>query len=317
MRKLRLFLAFLITVISAYSFSEERKGDVECAAISCDCNTLPSNSWKSLCVKKENSLKADCKNPATKALGYCSIHGPSANRIPITLNISTTSEEQSNSFKVLHYKFAAIYWSIYKDMGFIEVAVEEQQFAMAEERLHILQTNSNNLFDIQKQLTALLKESHNSPQLKKSWNTYSKDIETVGHRLNDYADTLLANFAKSKHQEKYQQLALNLTETAGDLFEQVGYSYYKGKHYQKAAKAWKKSADIASFMISQATKHNDLQQAEFYRYQAATRLHRASYNWTLAVNQKNAHSTLIEAQRYMDNKEELEPLIKEGAIVSN
>lgn len=302
-----------LLLFTTYAIPAASEKKIDCGNISCDCAALPSASWTSMCSNKQQLLRKNCEKVAAAELGYCSIHGPAANRIPIKLNLSQTSEEQTNSIKLLNYKFAAIFWAMYKDLDFIEKAIEEQQYAIAEKRLHILQANSESLFGIQKNMVQLLGESKNSAETEKSWRNYSEDTDSVTELLEKYADNLLAN-GKNKVS---RDLAINMMEAAANLYEQVGYAYSQGIRHKLAAQAWKKSADIASLLLTMTEATGDSKTTDLYRYQAATRLHRASYNWSLGIDDKNAISTLQEAQTFVENKDDLAPLIREGAVVSN
>lgn len=300
-------------LLCTYALPAASEKKIECDTINCDCASLPSESWKSMCSTKQQYLRENCEKVASADLGYCSIHGPAANRIPIKLDLSQTTQEQSNSVKLLNYKFAAVFWSLYKDLDFIEKAVEEQQYAMAEERLQILQANTENLFGIQKNMVRLLLESKNTAETEKSWRNYSEDTNAVTVLLEESADKLLA----SNKDKRSRELAINMMETSADLYEQVGYAYSQGIRHKLSAQAWKKSADIASLLISMTETSDHPESADLYRYQAATRLHRASYNWSLSIDDQNALSALEKAQTFLDDKDDTAPLLRQGSVVSN
>lgn len=299
---------FSLLGVLALALSMPSFGAESCANISCDCDSLPSDAWKSVCTRKQTSLVEQCQQTQGIDFGYCSIHGPAATRLPLALNLETT-EEQSNSIKLLNYKFAAVYWSMYKDLDFIEAKVDTEQYAMADQRLNVLQANTEHLFNIQKQVVKLLEESANDSEIEKSWRSYSEDTASVTEKLLAYGDKLMVSASQSGDEKAARALASRIVGSAGDLYEQVGYSYSQGARHKLAAEAWKQSANISSLLLSMAEKAGDADDIKYYRYQAATRLHRASYNWAIGIEDENARKALAESQIYMDDSSQLDSLV--------
>jgi len=270
---------------------------------------------------KEQNLIQSCKGSSGSKMGYCSIHGPGANRLPISLNLDTTTIEQSNSIKLLNYKFAAIYWSMYKDMDYIESKMKKAEYAMGEQRLRVLQMNTENLFEIQKHLVALLEISDNLAEVEKSWRHYSEDTEAVAKQLLALGDTLMQSSTptanSTNNKQGSRELALDVIAASGDLYEQVGYAYSQGERHKLAAQSWKQAANISSLLLSQAEKRNRADDAEYHRYLAATRLHRASYNWALSIDQESAKTALAESQSFVNDGESIEGLVEQAPVASN
>lgn len=78
-------------------------------------------------------------------------------------------------------------------------------------------------------------------------------------------------------------LGLQLMVLAGRMYEYGGYGYSRGERPKRAAKAWKTSAGASNLIFTHWLESDWLNQpAEFYRFQSAARIHRASYHWVIA-----------------------------------
>lgn len=290
-----------------------------CESISCDCGALPSQAWQDVCQLKENNLKKSCNNNPQKTLGYCSIHGPAATHLPLSLDLTTTSIEQNNSMKVLNNKFAAVYWSMHQDLDFIEKHISQQKYLLAQERLDGIQANLAKLFDFEKNMVAILSGSDNSATIEQSWRNFAEDTAVVAQKLQSFGSTLLTNAKSdtSTNKADTENIAVAMLQAAGNTFEHVGYGYAKGMRHKMAAEAWQEAANSNSLILAEATSASP-QDQQRYRYQAATRLHRASYNWMMAIDQKSAQNALIESQEYVNDSDvNIENIIDNPELITS
>ncbi|WP_162926356.1 hypothetical protein [Teredinibacter purpureus] len=263
---------------------------------------------------KERDLRKKCAQEGIQVLGFCSIHGPAATRLPLSLNVGSTTPNQSNAIKLLHYKFASIYWAMYKDLDFIEKQIENNQFSMASQRLSVLQINTENLFYLQKQLTALLTKSGNPNEIGKSWRNFADDTDLISRRLNLYGEKRFQDTIRTEVRTETLSILTVLLITSGDILEQVGYAYSQAGEFLLSAESWKKSADTSTKIIAIYTQLDNTEELIYHRYQASTRLHRASYNWSLGENKRKSQEALSESQGFMDNHDELKPLLHDQSL---
>jgi len=240
---------------------------------------------------REKALRTTCTTSGLSELGYCSIHGPASNRASITWNMNSVSTEYSSAIKVLSYKYAAIFWAMNKDMEFIEESLEKQEPLTTLERLSVLQNNNDALFKVQTKVIQLIQDSNLDEQTITSWATYSDDIESITTQLASDADSLLYQLTDDSEANAEKELAISALEMTGKLYEHIGYARSQAGDYKKATQAWKRSADVASHLLARAKQQNDLEQQQFYSYQTATRLHKASYNWRLASSHTDKSTT--------------------------
>ncbi|WP_185235994.1 hypothetical protein [Teredinibacter franksiae] len=272
----------------------------ECAAVSCDCTSLPSATWVDMCEKQENALQKQCKKTSLDETGYCSVHGPDATRVTLSLDTEKTSREQSNIIKLVGYKSTAVLWSINKDLAFIAHKIDNHAFDAIELRLRLLEQNTELHFNTQKQLVQLLNESNNTSEVKKAWRSYSIDIAGIASQLIVEGNRLRAS---TKDTDKAKSLANALLNSAGGLYEQVGYAYAQAASFKESAQAWKQAATIATNLLEIAKQNKKADEAEYFRYQAATRFLRASQNWGQSKEKEQAQNALEKSQQYITTKE--------------
>ncbi|TVZ39886.1 hypothetical protein P886_4301 [Alteromonadaceae bacterium 2753L.S.0a.02] len=274
----------------------------KCMNINCDCNALPSETWKEVCSIKELNLKNTCQKTMAEQIGYCSIHGPEANYLPLSINRETTSVEQSNSVKTINHKLAAIYWAMHKDLEHINTSVKQAKYDEAEQRLETIQANLENLFDFQKKMVAILNDTQNSAKAEQSWRNFAEDTDAVGASLAHIGNELLLTQADQPSSSPAKQAAINILQATGNVYEHVGYGYSKGIRYALSAQAWKSAAESSSTVLKNSPDAAP-EAIEHYRYQTATRLHRASYNLLLTKDEEAAKETLEQSQLFVDEKQ--------------
>ncbi len=245
----------------------------DCSDINCDCESLASKSWKDLCTTRESELNSHCESGSAETLGNCIVHGPSANRPSLVLATETINAEHVKGIKLINHKLAAMYWSTQQDMRFIDRNVATSELVMAEQRLRLMLFNSETLMNIQRQLASLLEESGLEAQIARSWHNFGEQTQQLAHHLLVSSETLIE---QSKPDKEEAKLAYEILSAAGDMYEQVAYAYDQSTHEAQAAEAWKKAATISSRLLAMVEKEGNKESIDYYRYQSATRLHRAS-----------------------------------------
>ena len=98
---------------------------------------------------------------------------------------------------------------------------------------------------------------------------------------------------------------------SGKSYEHAGYAYGRAKKYADAAKQWEKSAEVSVTLAAIDNASGGAKSSEFSEYQAAARLHRASYYWISANKTDDASESLKESQKYVgrQGREGLELLV--------
>lgn len=305
MRKLlpkALSLCFLVLSFSAYSQNA-------CTNLSCDCSNLPIDSWKSICAEKEKLIASSCtaKNNFTPQ-GFCSIHGPAATRIPLSINLDNSTIVSESEILSLNYKIAILYWSLHKDLDMLQQNVNQDSWINASHYVKLIDTNADHLFNIQKQVVNSYMAIGDEAEAQKSWREYSTDTIKVGNLLYDYGKAMLnAAEAQAETPRKVDthNLAFNLLKISGRVHEQAGYAYASGVRHALAAKTWKQAAAISE-TLSQA-EHN-LANVNLYRQQTAMRLHKASYYWVMGQGENE--TAISDAEKLLRNSEEISTAIE-------
>lgn len=293
---LLLSLCFLVSGLAVHAQNA-------CSTVSCDCKNLPIESWKSICKEKENRIASSCsENNNFTPQGFCSIHGPAANRIPLSINLDNSVIVAESEITPLNYKIAILYWSLHKDLDMLQQQVNRDALDKALDYAKLLNTNTDHLFRIQQQVVNSYLAASNEPEAQKSWRDYSTDTLKVGHMLYDYGKAML-NAAEAQnnqaHKNDTHKLAFELLGTSSRMYEQAGYAYANGVRHALAAKTWKEAAGISeTLMRAEANKAN----ANMYRQQAAMRLHKASYYHVLGQGENE--TAITDAEKLLRSGEE-------------
>ncbi len=302
-----------IVAVSALLLSSTALSAEQCSAISCDCASLPSKSWVDTCTNQEARLIADCvKNkPKAEDAGFCSLHGPAANRLPLSLTVNKSDVIALESIPKANNKVAALYWAIIKDFDAFESNLKRADYEDAKNKLTALSKNVDTLFVLQQQVANSLAADGKAMLAQLAWRDYSADTLSFGSDLYIRAEAILNNYDQmtvALIRDQYRDLGIELMNLSGKVYEQVGFAYANGMRHKHAGQAWKNAAGASSIVMA----HNpDKSTAEFYRFQSAARLHRASYHWVIGSGRGSAEESLAESQKFMDDGSEISGLVEE------
>lgn len=300
MRKLiPLIIALGFMVLSFPAFAQNA-----CSNVSCDCSNLPIDSWKSICKEKEKRIASTCdaRNNFTPQ-GFCSIHGPAANRIPLSINLDNSVIVAEEDIIRLNYKIAILYWSLYKDLDMLQEKVNQDSWENALHYVKLIDMNTDQLFNVQKQVVNSYIAADDEAEAQKSWRDYSVDTLKVGNMLYDYGKAMLnAADAQSDTPKKVDthKLAFELLKISGRMHEQAGYAYANGVRHALASKTWKQAADISETLSNADANRANV---DLYRQQTAMRLNKASYYWV--VGQVESETAVSDAEKMLKSGEQL------------
>lgn len=300
MRKLiPLIIALGFMVLSFPTYAQNA-----CSNISCDCSSLPIDSWKSICKEKEKHIASTCDSQNNYSpQGFCSIHGPAANRIPLSINLDNSIIVAEEDIIRLNYKIAILYWSLHKDLDMLQDKVNQDSWDKALHYVKLIDMNTDQLFNVQKQVVNSYMASDEEAEAQKSWRDYSVDTLKVGNMLYDYGKAMLnAANAQNDGQQKVDthKLAFELLKISGRMHEQAGYAYANGVRHALASKTWKQAADISQ-TLSKADA--DRSRVNMYRQQTAMRLNKASYYWVMGQGENE--TAVSDAEKMLKNGEQL------------
>lgn len=311
MKRIILTALFTFSLTPLFATAQE-----QCRKISCDCDSLLSESWKNTCINQESRLVANCFRAPQKDLGYCSLHGPAANRLPLALEVenSTASLAVEDALR-LNNKVAVLYWSMYKGFDAISEAIEDNNAKLASTLLKTFEYNLDDLFGTQQLVTTSFLASNSSAQAQAAWRDYSSDTLTAATDIFMKAESVLNNYDALENTQQRNDMrlfGLAMMDVAGKMYEQVGFAYGQGQRHKHAAQAWKNASKASALAMSHTFSDDSAQKsADYLRLQSAARLHRASYHWTIGLGHGSAEKSLAESQKFMDNNSELSGVVNE------
>ena len=257
---------------------------------------------------------ADCVK-TKKVEGYCSVHGPNANRLPLELDTKSDKITALEEIPKLNNQVAVLYWSIIQDFESLETAVKESKFEKANLKLDTIEHNVDRLFDIQLMVGNSLNADGKAALAQLTWRDYSADTLSFGSDFYIRAESLLNTYdgrTDAKERDAARDLGLRLMEVAGQVYEQVGFSYSSGMRHKHAAKAWKNAAEASALVMAHTTANTrQTHEPDHYRFQSAARLHRASYHWVIGSGAGSADESLAESQKFMDDGSSISSLVEQ------
>ncbi len=286
----------------------------QCSNISCDCQSLPSQSWINACQNQEARIIAECVKNKKQTLGYCSLHGPTANRLPLELDIEAIRVDvvDIESVPKINNKVAVLYWAIIKDFDAFESHLKRSNYSEAEKKLDTIVLNVDTLFSLQVKATRSFAAAKRESLAQMAWRDYSADTLSFGSDFYIRAESILNTYddlLETTTKDRYRDMGLRLMALSGKVYEQVGHAYAGGMRHKHAAKAWKNAANASALVMAHTT--TDASQVGFYRFQSAARLHRASYHWVIGSGRGSAEDSLAESQKFMDDDSSISGLVEE------
>ena len=289
---------FLLTAVffSYSSFAAE-----QCEKISCDCSNMYVDSWKNICLEQEKVIRENC-NSNRENIGFCSVHGPSANRLPLDLSTDDVEDISQNDVKKYTHRLGILYWYINTDFEKTTELLEKEKFQLVSKKLKTLDLNIDNAFKIQFQVATALNKANKKDEAELSWRDFSADTFVYATNFYSQAEKMLNAYEEiidPQTRDQFHKLSLDLMLMTGKVYEQLGYSYANGQRHKHAARSWKKAADASGLLLvhNMGASQKDVQ---YLRYQSASRLHRASYHWLLGSGRGSAEQSLAESTKYMD-----------------
>lgn len=251
----------------------------ECFKVDCDCASIEHVGLKANCINQELVLNEACASRG-KIKGYCSMHGPSANRIAIT-SILKPKDFMSSDLNGDTRKIASIYWSLGQDVDFSRRSFMQGDLKTAFSIMKISGRNIGSLYGTQQAVTNLLESQNKARKAISAWKNFAPDTNRLAGVFQKYAFNIiekseaLAKEGKVKS-DLYIKAADITLGLAGRLYEQAGIAYGNAKKHKNAAKAWKQASKVSIERLK--FKFNAGNSIEL-REVAAARLNRASFHW--------------------------------------
>lgn len=283
-----------------------------CDQINCDCNSLPTASWKTSCLAQEKKLLSTClASNHSQPTGYCSLHGPAATNIPLGIDITPGEAVEKKQIVKLNHKLASLFWALHKDLDKFQQKISDKQFTKSAEVLSLIENNVATLFSYQKNISASHLALDAKGESEKSWRHFAEDTAKIGTVLLDYSKAMLQvmdSLESKKQKLKMRKQTMQVLEVCGKIHEQSGYGFGLGMRHKKASVAWKAAAEVANKLVENTFEHSVDQQD--HRLQAAMRLHKATYYWVVAAG-PNKHDPVINDNKTVaDNAQALKELVE-------
>ncbi len=292
---------FLLIIFSASSAFSAKN----CPAINCDCSSIPNENWVKSCAAHEARIKDACVANSNTPKDYCSVHGPKARPLPLAIEFSEFTLDPSTDVGVLNEKVASLYWAIHADSAEAKEAFEEKSYARSLQILKLIDSNIDNLFEMQQKVSFIYLSRDDARKAAGYWKKYAGDTNKYAEKIKALGMSIYDQYpaATSKKEKKiFGVLSQKTLRMAGKAYEHAGYGAGQAKQYKKAARAWKSSAEVSNTLTAMSRALDAKAGAiKFSEFQAAARLHRASYYWMLNESTKTSVEVLKASQKLVDD----------------
>jgi hypothetical protein len=253
MEKTLCLIAFsaLALVFSLPGFAED-----ECREVSCDCDSLTIDSWKTSCSNQEARIVVNCFKRPGKNVGHCSLHCPREDAVPLALKLQNVTAVNLEEAVQLNNKVAVLYWSLFEGFEALTASIKDNNIKEANGSIDTLEHDFANLFETQKIVAISLATAGQKSKAQLSWRDYSGDNLGVSTDVYIVAESLLNTYDSQEDaadREKMRNLGLGLMFLAEKMYEQVGYSYSQGERHKHAAQAWKNVSKASALVMAHHT----------------------------------------------------------------
>ena len=284
----------------------------QCPAIDCDCGSLPREAWIETCKAHELDIKANCVANGNTPADYCSLHGPSAKPLPLAMDFAETTVLVEEELSVKAAEIEALYKASFTDLASMKLKVSSLQFKEALALLKSLDSNADALFSLQRQVTTSWLVYENVGEATSAWRDYAGSSSDIAVKYFAYAEELWGKYSNTTNpavKKAHKVMAFRLLRIAGKTFEMSAYAYAGADKNKNAAKTWSQASDVSKVILAAKQESGAaVSHINYYRYQTAARLHRASYYWAVEGKQNDALKTLTDA-RDISPMDELSELI--------
>lgn len=278
----------------------------QCPAINCDCASLPNQNWVSTCRAHEIRIKTACVANSNTPKDYCAIHGLNAKPLPLAMKLSSSAFDASLDTEALKEKISSLYWAIESNTTKALEGVESKRYGRSLKILKLIDSNVDTVFELEQQLTSAFSERKDKKKARAAWKKYARDTNEFAINLKSFGTAIYAKIASaesSKQKKIFSVLSQKTLRMAGKGFEHSGYAFGKTRKHKQSARTWSLAADIAKNLAvinkELGANKNNVRYAEF---QAAARLHRASYHWAVNENTKDSLAVLKDSQSYLGHE---------------
>jgi len=303
---IRLVTSFFI-VLFPLGIAAASDAAKHCPAINCDCDSLPNEHWLQACKQHEARIKQRCVENADTPQDYCSIHGLDAKPLPLSIEFNEYQVDSSVDPGTLVDKVVSLQSAIYAYMNEAKESYSEGNFARSMQILKLIDSNIDSHFEYQQKVEASYVAQIQDKKVKGAWKRYSVDTLKYAMVLEKFGVKLASRIegaATAKEKKIHTVLAKKSLRMAGKSYEHCGFAFGHWGRNEKAADAWNRASSVSV----QLTGINKLTGAKkeavkFSEFQAAARLHRASYHHLLNDNIKGSTRELKESQMFLNREE--------------
>lgn len=262
-------LFFGLTILSSLMHTHaQAQTKLDCKAINCQCEALPAAALITACQNAQNQIHHTCLNIDLIESSTCSLFGKES-----TQNIKQWLKASTENIDNKTIQFFIIKWSTYYDLvinnfkRFDESKNQLTKIVVAQDLNHLQKTVESFLGQHTELAQAI--EEAGQPQLaKQSWFQFAEFMQAMSQALQLSVEEI-------SRKNNSDEVRNEILDTATKFYEHAGFGMDKAGEKPLAMEQWQKAAKLSGQLLEYAQQQNNESQADKFRFQQATQLHRA------------------------------------------
>lgn len=243
---------------------------------------------------------------------YCSLHGPAAKPLPLAISTEDVGVVDRAGIASAQQQVSNLLKAMEGDISLLRNKVSSLWFADSIEILKKIDGNMDTLYATQRQIDASWKVFQEVDEAKDSWSDFAKGTEPLAEIWREYGSQLWEMYeqeASPQAKTAYKVIAFRVMRLSGKSYEMAAVGNGRAGKFRKSAKLWTQAAQESQVVMERKFSSGaKTSHVAFYRYQASSRLNRASYYWALDNNEGNVLEALAQAQK-LSGQEEMRTLL--------
>lgn len=297
----RCFACLLILFMPLLSAAESNNS---CPAVDCDCEAIAQPQWQAQCLKAQAQTYSACAANGGVPTQYCTLQGPNAKPVAFAASKPVLDNITAETLQRDKRQLVMLNWSISDDFERINEREKQGAFGDALQIIKLLEENVERLFTTQWQAAEGARQIAGDAAAVQVWLKYHAALTVIVDRLDNYGNELWQKYEQaavnSREQKAYSVLSMRVLRLTNLGREHLALASAGEGDAKTAAEAWQQAAlQSMNLMRKEMDTSGRPERVDYYRYQAATRWHQASFYWMNTQNDERIADSIAAANRVL------------------
>ncbi len=300
----RLMVCLVMLFMPLISTAE---ADNSCPAVDCDCSAMALPRWQAQCLEAQAQTRMACAANGGVPTQYCTLQGPNAKPVAFAAPRPEVDNITAETLQRDKRQLLMLSWSINDDLSRVKEREQQGMFGDALQIEKLLEENVERLFKTQWQIAEGERKTQSAEAAVALWLKYHAEYQSIVAQLDDYGNQLWQKYEQaakdSREQKAYLLLSMRILRLTSLGREHLALASVGQGDAKNAAQAWQQAAlQSMNLMKKEMVATGKPERVDYYRYQAATRWHQASFYWMDVKNEERIADSLAAAERVLTMK---------------